>query len=337
LLERKGVCTDREYLELAFAVTSDNYIPLKENQIMKAIRLNGWGKALELEDVPQPEPNDNEVLVHVHAASINPFDAAVQAGYMQSMARIPLTLGTDFAGEVVAVGSNITHLKPGHAVYGLSPLGAGAFAEYMTAKAHEVTHKPQSLDYVSSAAVPLPAMAAWISLFELLQVKSGERLLIHGAGGNVGSIATQLAKTEGAFVYGMDRPGKAEYSRKLGIDHFISNQERFEDIVKDVDAVLDLIGGEFMERSYNVLRPGGRYVTSLLVETPQEEPQRRGIRSIGLAAWPNAEILAKMAERIDSGKVQVLVNRTFPLEEVNAAMAYRLETHAPGKIVLTVS
>lgn len=304
---------------------------------MRAVRLNAWGMAPELEDIPQPEPNDDEVLIHVRAASINPFDTAVQAGYLQNMARTPLTLGADFAGKLVAVGSNITHLKSGDAVYGLSPLGAGAFAEFTTAKAHEVTHKPQSLDYIFSSAVPLPAMAAWKSLFELLQVKSGERLLIHGAAGNVGSLAVQLAKAEGVFVYGMDIPEKAQHLRELGTDQIISNQERFEDIVKDVDAVLDLVGGELMERSYNVLRPGGRYVTSLLEETPQEEPQRRGIRSMGLAAWPNADILARMAKRIDAGKIHVIVNRTFPLEEVNAAMAYRLETKAPGKVVLTVS
>ena len=303
---------------------------------MKAIRLNEWGKALVLENIPQPKPNDDEVLIRVHAASINPFDAAVQAGYMQSMAKTPLTMGTDFSGEVVEVGSNITHLKPGDAVYGLSPLGAGAFAEYTTAKAHEVTRKPQSWDYTCAAVMPLPAMAAWKSLFELLQLKSGERLLVLGAAGNVGSLAVQLAKAEGAYVYGVDIPEKAEYVRNLGIDQFISTQERFEDIVKDVDAVLDLVGGEYTERSYNVLRNGGRYVTSLLMETPQEEPQRRGIRSMGLAAWPNADILVKMAERIDSGKIQALVNRTFPLEEANAAMAYRLETKAPGKVVLTV-
>jgi NADPH:quinone reductase-like Zn-dependent oxidoreductase len=303
---------------------------------MKAVRLNEWGRALELEDIPQLEPNNDEVLIRVHAASINPFDTALHAGYLQFMAKTPLTLGCDFAGEVVAVGSNITHVKPGDSIYGTSPLGTGAFAEYTTAKAHEVTHKPQSLDYISSAAVPLPTMAAWKTLFELLQVKPGERLLIHGAAGNVGSLAVQLAKAEGVFVYGVDIPEKAEHIRKLGIDHFIPNHERFEDVVKDVDAVLDLVGGEFMERSYNVLKTGGRYVTSLLGETPQEEPQRRGIRSMGLAAWPNADILAKMAERIDAGKIQIFVNRTFPLEEVNAAMAYRLETKAPGKVVLTV-
>ena len=303
---------------------------------MKAVRLNEWGKELALENIPRPEPKEDEVLVRVHAASINPFDAAVQAGYMQSMAKTPMTLGSDFAGEVVKVGSKITHLKPGDAVYGLSPLGTGAFAEYTTVKAHEVTHKPKSLDYANSAVVPLPSMAAWKSLFELLQVKSGERLLIHGAAGNVGGLAVQLAKADGVFVYGMDIPEKAQHIRKLGIDQFISNQDRFEDVVKDVDAVLDLVGGDLMERSYNVLKPGGRYVTSLLQETPQEEPKRRGIRSMGLAAWPNADILEKMAERIDSGKIQVFVNRTFPLEEVNAAMAYRMETRAPGKVVLAV-
>jgi NADPH:quinone reductase-like Zn-dependent oxidoreductase len=303
---------------------------------MKAVRLNEWGKALELEDLPQPEPNDDEVLVRVHAASINPFDTALQAGYLSFMAKTPMTMGTDFAGEVVAVGKNITHVKPGDTVYGSGPLGAGAFAEYMTAKAQEVTHKPKSLDYIYSAAAPLIGMAAWKTLFELLQVKSGERLLIHGAAGNVGGLAVQLAKAEGLFVYGMDIPEKAEHIQKLGLDRFISNQERFEDIVKDVDAVLDLVGGDLTERSYNVLKPGGRYLTSLMLEPPQEEPQRRGIKSMGLAAWPNADIMAKMAEKLDSGKVQVFVNRTFPLEEVNVAMAHRLETKAPGKVVLTV-
>jgi NADPH:quinone reductase-like Zn-dependent oxidoreductase len=303
---------------------------------MKAIRLNEWGKALDLEDIPQPEPKDDEVLVRVHAASINPFDAALQAGYFQYMAKVPMTFGSDFAGEVVAIGSNIKNLKPGDAVYGSGPLGAGSFAEYMTAKAHEVAHKPKSLDYISSAAAPLPSIAAWKTIFELLEVKSGERLLIHGVAGNVGGLAVQLAKAEGAFVYGVDIPEKAEHIRKLGLDHFISNQERFEDVVKDVDAVLDLVGGELTDRSYTVLRPGGRYLTSLMIDTPQEEPQRRGIKSMGLAAWPSAEILEKMAEQFDSGKLQVFVNRTFPLEEVNAAMAHRMETKEPGKVVLKI-
>jgi NADPH:quinone reductase-like Zn-dependent oxidoreductase len=303
---------------------------------MKAARLNEWGAPLVVEDIPEPVPNNDEVLVRVHAASINPFDSALSAGYFQAMAKTPITLGTDFAGDVVAIGSNITHLKPGDEVYGLCPLGTGAFAEYTTVKAHQVTLKPKTWDYICSAVTPLPSMAAWKSLFELLQVKSGERLLIHGAAGAVGGLAVQLARGEGVFVYGTDIPEKAEHIQKLGIDRFISTRERFEDIVKDVDAVLDLVGGELMERSYTVLKPGGRYVTSLLAETPQEEPQRRGIHSMGLAAWPNADILAKMAQRIDSGNIQMFVNRTFPLAQVNEAMAYRMETKEPGKVVLMV-
>ena len=303
---------------------------------MKAMRLNEWGKPLDLEDVPQMKQNDDEVLVRIHAASINPLDAAIHAGYLQQMVHVPMTLGTDFSGEVVAVGKNITHLKPGDFVFGLSPFGPGAFAEFIIVKPNEVTQKPKSLDFISSAAVPLPATAAWTSLFDLLNVKKGERLLIHGACGNVGGIAVQLAKAEGVFVYGNDIPEKADHAKMLGVDVFISTQDRFEDIVQDVDAVLDLVGGEMMERSYNILKPGGRYVTSLVSDVPQEEPLRRGIKSMGLAAWPNSEILTKIAERIDSGAVSVFINRTFPLEETNAAMLHRMQTKAPGKVVLTI-
>jgi NADPH:quinone reductase-like Zn-dependent oxidoreductase len=303
---------------------------------MKAARLNEWGKDLQIEEIPQPEPNDDQVLVRVHAAGINPFDTAVQAGYLQYMARVPMTMGTDFAGEAVAVGSHITHIKPGDAVFGLSPLGAGTFAEYTIAKANEILKKPKSLDYIYSAAVPLSSTAAWKSLFELLQVKSGERLLIHGAAGNVGSLAVQLAKAAGVYVYGTDIAEKAEHIQKLGLDQFIPSDDHFEEKVKDVDAVLDLVGGELMDRSYNVLPRGGRYVTTLVGETPQEEPERRGIRSMGLAAWPDSGILAKMEERIEAGKIKVFVDRTFPLEDVNAAMLHRLQTKEVGKVVLTI-
>lgn len=303
---------------------------------MKAFRLYEWGKPLVLEDIPQPLPNDDEVLVRVHAASINPFDAAVHAGYMQSMISVPLTLGTDFAGEVAAVGSNIKHLSPGDSVYGLSVMGTGTFAEYTKVKAHEVAKKPTSLDYNCASAVPLPSMAAWKSLFELLQMKKGERLLIHGVAGAVGGIATQLARADGVFVYGVDIPEKADHAKRLGVDRFISSQERFEEVVENVDAVLDLVSGDLMMRSYDILKPGGRYVTSLMAETPQDEPARRGIKSMGLAAWPNAEILGKISSLIDAGKVNIFVNRIFPLEEVNTALAYRMQTKDPGKVVLTV-
>ncbi|MGE5251817.1 MAG: NADP-dependent oxidoreductase [Bacteroidota bacterium] len=305
---------------------------------MKAARLNAWGKELELEDIPQPEPADDQVLVRVHAASVNPFDAAVQAGYLQFMASTPLTMGTDFAGEVVAAGPKVTHVKPGDEVYGLSVLGGGTFAEYLVAKPNEVVRKPRSLDMLQAAGVPLPAMAAWISLNDQAQLKSGERLLVHGASGNVGTIVVQLAKSAGAYVYGTDIPEKEKHIEALGLDRFIMANDGFEGIVRDnVDVVVDLVGGELMEKSYHVLRPGGRYVTTLLGETPQEEPERLGIRSMGVGAYPRADVLTQIADLIDSGKLKVFVNRVFPLEQVNEAMAYRLQTTAPGKVVVSIA
>lgn len=303
---------------------------------MKAARLNEWGKAIVIEDVPQPEPGDDEVLVRIHAASVNPFDNAVHAGYLQFMASVPMTMGTDFAGEVAAVGKSITGLKPGDEVFGSSPLGRGSFAEYIPVKAHELARKPRSVDYVSSAAVPLSSMAAWISLFDQLQIQPGEKLLIIGAAGNVGSIAVQLAKEKGVYIYGVDIPEKADHILGLGLDKFIPTTEPFENHVEDVDAVMDLVGGEMTWRSYSVLRPGGRYVTSLELEPPQEEPQRRGIISKGLGAYPRAEVLADMAEHIDTGRMKVTINKAFPLEQVNEAMMYRIQTREPGKVIITL-
>jgi NADPH:quinone reductase-like Zn-dependent oxidoreductase len=304
---------------------------------MKAVRVNAWQQPLQIEDIPQPTPQNDEVLVRVHAASINPFDTAVVAGYMSFMLTPPLTLGTDFAGEVVAVGADIRHVAPGDAVYGLVPGHNGTFAEFTIAKANEVTHKPRNLDYVYAAALPLPSMAAWQSLFDLAQLQRGERVLIHGAAGTVGSLAVQLAKSQGAYVYGTDIPEKAQFIQSLGIDRFINTQtERFEDIVEDVNIVLDYVGGEYLERSYNVLKPGGRYVTALMMQTPQDEADRRGIRSFGLASQPRADYLAKVAELVDAGSLKVFVSRTFPLADVSAAMDFRMKSKIPGKVVLTV-
>jgi NADPH:quinone reductase-like Zn-dependent oxidoreductase len=305
---------------------------------MKAVRVNAWQQPLQIEDLPDPTPQNDEVLVRVRAASLNPLDAAVWAGYLSFMLTPPLTLGTDFAGEVVAVGEDIQHVAPGDAVYGLVPMHSGTFAEFTVAKAHEVAHKPRSLDYIQAAALPLPSMAAWQSLFDRAEFQRGERVLIHGAAGTVGSLALQLAKREGAFVYGTDIPEKAEFIQGLGLDRFIdARAERFEDVVEDVDIVLDYVGGDYLERSYKVLRAGGRYVNSLMLDTPQEEAQARGFRSVGLASQARADDLAKVAELVDAGRLKVFVNRTFPLADVAAAMDFRMKTTAPGKVVLTVA
>jgi NADPH:quinone reductase-like Zn-dependent oxidoreductase len=304
---------------------------------MKAVRVNEYGKPVQLEDVPQPTPAADEVLVRVHAASINPLDAAVMAGYVSFMTSTPMTLGVDFSGVAVEVGKDITHVKPGDEVFGVTPFRSGTFSEYASPKANEVALKPKSLDHIHASTIPLPAMAAWQSLFEHGAFKSGERVLIHGVAGNVGGLAAQFAKSKGAYVYGTDISEKAEHAAGLGIDRFIDvKSERFEDVVENVDVVLDFIGGEYIERSYSILKPGGRFVTALAMQTPQEEPEKRGFRSVGLGAQPRADLLAQVADLIDAGKLKVFVNRTFPLEEAQAALEYRYMTKLPGKVVLTV-
>src|SRR5438874_2710827 len=228
---------------------------------MKAIRINEWGQPAKLENIPKPKPGTDEVLVRVRAAGVNKADWAIAQGYMQGMLAAPLTLGLDVAGDVAEVGADITRFKPGDEVYGFVPGQEGTFAEYVVSKESALALKPKSLDFVQAAAVPLAALTAWQSLFDVAQLKSGERVLIHGAGGGVGSFATQFAKNEDAYVIGTAGPDKAEHVRGLGIDEHINHQEQpFEEAVRDVDVVLDTAGGDLPQRSYGVLKPGGRLV-----------------------------------------------------------------------------
>src|SRR4051812_21812894 len=212
---------------------------------MKAARINEWGAPVSIEDIPQPTPASDEVLVRVRAASLNRVDLGVVAGYLQQMLSVPMTPGTDFAGDVVSVGENVSHVGPGDAVYGFVPLRGGTFAEYAVAKANEVARKPTSLDYVHAAAVPLVATTAWQSLFDLAQLQGGERLLVQGAGGGVGSFAVQTAKERGAYVIGVAGPQKESFVREIGADEHINHQEqRFEEAAGPVDVVLDTVGGD---------------------------------------------------------------------------------------------
>jgi NADPH:quinone reductase-like Zn-dependent oxidoreductase len=302
---------------------------------MKAVRINEWGQPVQIEEIPQPTPNNDEVLVRVRAASINPVDRSVIAGYLQSMLSVPMTAGTDFAGEVVAAGAQVTHVKPGDAVYGFVPIRGGTFAEYAVVKANEVALKPETLDYVQAAAVPLVALTAWQALFDLAQLQSDERVLIHGTTGGVGSFAVQFAKEKDVYVIGTGSPEKAAFGQALGVDQYINYQEqRFEEVVRDVDVVLDTVGGDSVERAYAVLKPGGRLVTTA-AQPPQEEAPH-DIRVYGAFTQPTVNHLAMMAELIDTGKVKVFVSRIFPMEEAQAALALAQQRETPGKVVCTI-
>jgi NADPH:quinone reductase-like Zn-dependent oxidoreductase len=307
---------------------------------MKAIRINEWGQPAKLEELPKPTPGSDEVLVRVRAAGVNKIDWAIAQGYLQGMLTPPITLGTDFAGEVAEVGTDVAHFKPGDEVYGFVPIQEGTFAEYVVAKESGVAFKPKSLDFVQAAAVPLAGLTAWQSLFDVAQLQSGERVLIHGAGGGVGSFATQFAKNEGANVIGTAGPDKAAHLQALGIDEHINHQAQpFEEAVRDVDVVLDTAGGDIPQRSFGVLKRGGRFVTAAAQLSPEEvaaQAESRGIRASGVMTTSNAEQLTKLAEQLDEGKVKVFVDRTLPLEQAQTALDLLMAGNRTGKIVLTV-
>lgn len=216
---------------------------------MKAVRIHSYGgvEALSYEDAPRPTPVDGEVLIRVHATTVNPFDCAVRAGYLAGYFNhsLPLILGTDVSGVVEAVGPGVTAFQPGDVVYARAGvIRDGAYAEYAIAFETDIAFKPQSVDHIHAAALPHVTLTAWQALFELGQLREGQTVLVHGAGGGVGHIAVQLAKLRGAHVIGTTSRSM-DFVRDLNADQVVDyTAVPFEQVVRDVDVVLDTIGGD---------------------------------------------------------------------------------------------
>lgn len=301
---------------------------------MRAVRVNEWGQPVELEELPQPTPGRGEVLVRVRAASVNPVDKKIAAGYLADYFPKPLTLGNDFAGDVVSVGEGVSGLRPGDAVFGM---GLGAFADYNVVKESAVAPMPQSLDYVHAAAIVLTGLCAYQSLFDVGQLQPGDSVLIHGGAGGVGIAAVQLAKNVGAHVIVNARQSGEALTRELGADEFIdAESERFEDVAGDVDVILDLIGDqEYVTRSLGMCGPGARYVTPAAFFLPEVD-ESRGVKASTMGTQASSADLAQLAAAIDAGQLTVVVDRTFPLEQVQEAIEYRPPPGTYGKVVLTI-
>lgn len=305
---------------------------------MKAVRIYSFGgpEVLQVEDVPRPEPGEGEVLIRVRAASVNPVDYKMrQGGYRRAKIELPATLGRDVSGTVEAVGPGAGGVRVGEDVYAFLGARGGGYAEYAIARAGEVARKPARLDEVHAAAVPLAGETAWQALFDHGRLEPGERVLIHGAAGGVGHLAVQFAKVRGARVIATGRGGDAELLRTLGADEVIdADAERFEDRVRDIDLVIDLVGGEIQQRSWPVLKDGGRLVSTLAEPSPDEARAKRA-KGVVFMAEPRAEQLAEMARLFDDGKVRVEVETVLPLAEARRAHE-RLERQLTrGKVVLT--
>ncbi len=308
---------------------------------MKAVRIHEYGgpEVLRYEDAPKPQVGPGEVLIRVHAAGVNPVDWKVRTGYAKDRLKytMPFIPGWDVSGVVEATGSGVARLKVGDEVYSRPDIARdGAYAEYIVVKESEVALKPKSIDHIHAAAIPLAALTAWQALFDAAKLSAGQTVLIHGAAGGVGSFAVQFAKLKGARVIGTASKKNHEYLRSLGADEMIDyNTTKFEDVVHGVDAVLDTITGETADRSYQVLKKGGVYV-SVLMPPSEEKAAAHGVRAVHTFVQPNVEQLNEIAKLVDSGKLKVTIEEVFPLAKARAAQESNVTGHTRGKIVLRV-
>src|SRR5215210_5625550 len=308
---------------------------------MKAVHIHDYGglDVLHYEEAPRPTPSIGEVLIRVHATTVNPFDCAVRAGYMGQYFNytFPLILGTDVSGVVEEVGEGVTDVSPGDVVYTRAGVYRdGAYAEYALAIAADVVAKPQSLDHIHAAALPHVTLTAWQGLIEFADLSEGQTVLIHAAAGGVGHIAVQLAKWRGAKVIGTASVN-LPFLEELGVDQAIDyTTTAFEDVVKDVDVVLDLLGGETQQRSWKVLKPGGLLLST--VQPPsQDVALEYGVRQrmIGTAP-PVRKVLTEAANMVAEGKLKPHVSCVLSLQEIQKAHEMIEARHTRGKIVLQV-
>lgn len=309
---------------------------------MKAIRIHTYGDAggLRLDDVPVPAIADDEVLIRVHAAGVNPVDWKIREGWLKDFIphRLPLTPGWDVSGTVEKVGAGVDGFLPGDEVYTRPDIARdGGYAEYIAVKADEVAAKPVRLTPVEAASIPLAGITAWWSLVDVADIQPGQRVLIHAAAGGVGSLAVQIAKARGARVVATCSPRNADLVKSLGADELVNYRAvDFTRSMLPVDVVFDTVGGQTQEASWAVLKPGGLLVS--IVVPPQEERARAlGVRSAFVFIQPSARILRELAQLIDAGTVQPVLGATFPLAKAADAQRLSQTGHARGKIVLTVA
>ena len=324
---------------------------LTKIKMMKAVRINEYGgpEVLRFEEIDRPVPAKDEILVKVFASGVNPVDWAIRNGAneaLRSFLTLPLTLGWDAAGIVEEIGDEVTALQKGDAVYGVPNFpGNGSYAEYCVAKATRFALKPESIGFTESAAVPLAALTAWTGMFQYGNLQAGQRILIQGGSGGVGSFAVQFAKAKGAYVIAIASGSNLDYLREIGADEVIDyNTQKYEELLHDIDLVLEASPmRDNMERlkAVRVLKTGGILV-SVNTDFPFSDELKEAISRKNAVAelsanQPRQEWLAEIAQLIDDGKVKVFINKVFALEDVAAAHRESESWHVRGKLVLEIN
>ena len=311
---------------------------------MKSAQINKYGSSEVIEinqNTPEPTLSSGKVLVTIKAAGVNPADWKIREGGLQQMISLqfPFTLGMDFSGVIKQVGEGVSssEFKQGDEVYGQAGVvngGSGAFAEMALAKTEGISNKPKRLNHAEAAALPLVGVSAWRALMENIGLSKGQRILIHGGAGGIGSIAIQLAKNLGAYVTTTVSANDKEFVQELGADQVIDyKNQNFEDLLHDYDAVFDTVGGETYKRSFKVLKKEG-IIVSMLEQPNSELMNQYGIKAIFQFTQADRERLTKLAQWVDQNNIRVNVDRTFSLDEAADALDYQKDVHPRGKVVL---
>jgi alcohol dehydrogenase len=307
---------------------------------MKAAQITGYGgkDVLKINEIPKPVIESGQVLVEVHAAGVNPFDFKVREGMMGDNLSLPATLGGDVAGTVAEIGEDVSGFSVGAPVFGQANAagGKGSFAEFTPVKASQLVAKPDNIDFVNAAALPLAGVSAYQALVDHMNLQAGQKILIHGGAGGIGSLAVQIAKNIGAYVATTASTDQIEFVRSLGADEVIDYKTQdFSVILKDYNAVFDTVGGETNSKSYQVLKPGGTLVS--MVQAPNEERvNQQGIEYVQQGTKPTQERLTAIAELAASGKIKVNIDKVFPLDQAPDALEYLKSGGAKGKVVIAL-
>lgn len=306
---------------------------------MKAVRIHQYGgpEELKYEETADPVLNPDDVLIKIYATSINPVDWKIRQGHRKNTSQFPLILGRDVSGVIEKVGDSVANFQPGDEVYANPDISRpGTYAEYVAVRASEIALKPVTIGHELAAAIPLAGLTAWQGLFDQGELKSGQKILIHGAAGGVGNMAVQLAKWKGAYVIGTASESNISFLKDLGADEVIDyRQEDFSEKLKDLDVVFDTIGGEVQTKSLKVLKPGGILVSTVGIQD-EAALKAKGIRGAQYGTHPSADNLQALAQLVDAGKIRPIVSRIFPLKEIQEADRISEEGHTRGKIVLMV-
>jgi len=332
-------------------------------QTMKALTFKRYGKSpgIGIADVPRPTLKDDELLVQVRAASVNPVDNLITTGLFKPVLhfQLPATMGSDLAGVVTEVGSRVTRFKPGDAVFAnIFDLGSGAIAEFAVVPERLAVLKPANLDFVQAASIPMVGLTSWQALKERANLQAGQKVFIPAGSGGVGTFAIQLAKQMGAKVGTTTSTGNVELVRRLGADEVVDYKKQdFEDVLRDYDAVLGTVRGDAMEKSIGILKPGGKIVSlvgpldaafararrlnfiltlvfGLMSRRIMRLAQRQGVSYSFLFARPDAAQLGEIGKLLETERIQPVIDKVFPFGQAKDALAYLALGRSKGKVVI---